>query len=147
METIGQRIKYLRDSFKLSQQQVAEKTGISRGNISNYEKDRVSPAADTIIAICAYFHVSADWLLTGKETVTEDPGTRESLAGNTADVIDLSGELDKKAVYMKTTEEEERLVLMYREFSREDKDFTLNMIQFKYEQTQRDEKKKQPSSS
>lgn len=147
METIGQRIKYLRDSLKQSQQQIAEKTGISRGNISNYEKDRVSPAADTIVALCAYFHVSADWLLTGKETVSGDSATRENYTLGGKDVFHLSEEFEKKAVYMKTTEEEERLILMYRDFSREDKDFILNMIQFKHEQAKRDEKKKHPSSS
>lgn len=38
MDTIGKRIKYLRDELNISQQEIAGITGISRGNISNYER-------------------------------------------------------------------------------------------------------------
>ncbi|MDT3427836.1 transcriptional regulator with XRE-family HTH domain [Paenibacillus forsythiae] len=146
METIGQRLKYLRETLKLSQQHVADKTGISRGNISNYEKDRVSPAADTLIAFCSFFAVSADWLLTGQEHIPKDEGKPEASPAPEADVIHL-GEEFKKAVYMKNSEEEERLILMYRDFSREDKEFIMNMVHFKHEQLMKVEKKNLPSSS
>lgn len=38
MNTIGERLKYLRKLNNLTQKQVAEKTGVQRGNISHYEK-------------------------------------------------------------------------------------------------------------
>ncbi|QWU16886.1 Helix-turn-helix domain-containing protein [Paenibacillus sophorae] len=146
METIGQRLKYLRETLDLSQQQVANETGVSRGNISNYEKDRVSPAADTIIALCSFFDVSADWLLTGQEHVPEDAGRADISAIQDPGVINL-GEEFKKALYMNATKEEEQLILMYRDFSREDKDFIMNMVLFKHEQLKKVEKKSLPSSS
>lgn len=64
--TIGERIRFLRQTIhKVTQQELANATGISRGNLSNYEKDRFKPASDAILAIATYFSVSTDWLLTG----------------------------------------------------------------------------------
>ncbi len=68
--TIGERIRFLRQVIhKVTQQELADATGISRGNLSNYEKDRFKPASDAILAISNYFNVSTDWLLTGKESL------------------------------------------------------------------------------
>ena len=68
--TIGERIRFLRQVIrKITQQELADATGISRGNLSNYEKDRFKPASDAILAISNYFNVSTDWLLTGKESL------------------------------------------------------------------------------
>ncbi len=68
--TIGERIRFLRQVIhKVTQQELADATGISRGNLSNYEKDRFKPASDAILAIANYFNVSTDWLLTGKESL------------------------------------------------------------------------------
>lgn len=64
--TIGDRIRFLRQAIrKITQQELADATGISRGNLSSYEQDRFKPASDAIIAIASYLNVSTDWLLTG----------------------------------------------------------------------------------
>ncbi|BCV25180.1 MAG TPA: helix-turn-helix domain-containing protein [Firmicutes bacterium] len=65
METIGQRLRALRLRLGLSQYQVATATGITRGNICNYELDKFAPTAETLIRLAAFFGVSIDWLLTG----------------------------------------------------------------------------------
>lgn len=123
MNTIGKRIKYLRDNANLSQQEVADRAGISRGNISNYEKDRVSPAADTITALCTFFEVSSDWLLTGKER-----GKKE------ANVESFIAALEGESVYAKVSDEEMHIIYMLRDFSAEDNEFIKNMIRFKHSQ-------------
>lgn len=71
MDNIGDRIRYLRELYNLTQQQFSDKSGVQRGNMSRYEKNQVKPSADAIIAICQHFGVSADWLLTGKEPTTK----------------------------------------------------------------------------
>lgn len=71
METIGKRLRYLRDKHKLTQEKMAELIGKKKGNISNYESDNYEPSAQTIIAICKIFNVSADWLLFGEERVSK----------------------------------------------------------------------------
>lgn len=67
MRTIGERIKALRKRENLSGQELAEIIGKSKGNISGYENGKFEPSAQTITALCRYFHISADWLLFGDE--------------------------------------------------------------------------------
>ncbi|MEF2965638.1 helix-turn-helix domain-containing protein [Paenibacillus sp. M1] len=68
METIGERIKYLRKREGLKSEELAEKIGLKKGSISSYENDRYDPSAKTIVSICQEFSISADWLLMGKES-------------------------------------------------------------------------------
>lgn len=67
METIGDRIRYLRNQHGLSQEKVADSIGKTKSNVSGYENDKFEPSAQTIIALCRLFNVSSDWLLFGKE--------------------------------------------------------------------------------
>lgn len=71
MNTIGKRVLYLRKKNNLTQKQLADCTGLQRGNISHYEKDKIKPAAEAIIALAGYFNVSTDWLLTGEKKFGE----------------------------------------------------------------------------
>ena len=63
--TVNERLKELRKELKLTQQEFANKIGISRGNIGAYEvgKNKISDAV--ISLICTKFHVNEDWLRTG----------------------------------------------------------------------------------
>lgn len=65
---IYERIQYLRKSHNLSQEQLADRLGVSRQAVSKWESRQSLPDIDKIIAISRYFSVSCDWLLTGKET-------------------------------------------------------------------------------
>ncbi len=67
MNTIGERIKHLRKRKDITQKELSDATKINRGNLSNYEKNKVLPAANTIISLSNYFEVSCDWLLKGYE--------------------------------------------------------------------------------
>ena len=69
MDTIGKRIKHLRDEKKLSQQAFAEKASISKGAIGKYENDQQVPGSSIIVAIGDAFDVEYRWLLTGKGPV------------------------------------------------------------------------------
>lgn len=71
MDTIGQRIKYLRNLKKLTQPELAEATGISKGNVSDLENDKVAPSAKALIALSNFLNVSTDWLLTGKDNANK----------------------------------------------------------------------------
>ncbi len=77
MNNISERLQYLRESHNLKQQDVADSTGIARGNISKYENGVVNPSAETLIAYSKYFNVSTDWILTG-----EGKGPRDLAEGN-----------------------------------------------------------------
>lgn len=60
------RIKLLRQSLKMTQQEFADKLHIKRGAIANYEVGRNIPADSVIALICREFDVSESWLRTGE---------------------------------------------------------------------------------
>ncbi len=66
--TLGERLHNLRKYKRLSLQELAAVTGISRSNLNRYERDMSRPTAEYIKELCAYYRVSADYLLFGKET-------------------------------------------------------------------------------
>ncbi len=59
------RIKKLRTELKLTQQGFADRLGIKRGGVSNYEIGRNVPADSVISLICREFNVSEEWLRNG----------------------------------------------------------------------------------
>lgn len=59
------RIKKLRKELDLTQQEFANKIGIKRGGVANYEIGRNSPADSVISLICREFNVNEDWLRNG----------------------------------------------------------------------------------
>ena len=61
--TIGQKITLLRNSFDLSQEQLADKVNVSRQSVSKWEMDQALPQIDKILQLCSIFGVTADELL------------------------------------------------------------------------------------
>ena len=61
-----ERLKKLRKALDLTQQQFADRIGISRGNIATYETRDGSPGNSVINLICREFNVSEAWLRTGE---------------------------------------------------------------------------------
>ncbi|GAA0313565.1 helix-turn-helix transcriptional regulator [Bacillus carboniphilus] len=61
------RLKKLRLSHKLTQQDMADYLGISRQGYAKYEKEESQPDFDTLKKLSSKFDVSIDYLLTGNE--------------------------------------------------------------------------------
>ncbi|MCM0757380.1 helix-turn-helix transcriptional regulator [Sporomusa sphaeroides DSM 2875] len=59
------RLKYLRSHYKLTQAEFAKAIGLSQGNVSDMERRKFHPSIDTVISVCRYFSISADWILLG----------------------------------------------------------------------------------
>ncbi len=59
--TIGQQLKALRKSQKMTQQFVSDKVGITRATLSNYEIDRRTPDLKTLQKLAACFGVGLDY--------------------------------------------------------------------------------------
>lgn len=66
MDTIGKRIKHLRDQKKLSMAELEDAIGASRGSVNQWEKDKSIPGGKLIISLSNYFGVSTDYLLKGE---------------------------------------------------------------------------------
>ena len=66
-----ERIKTIRKHFNLTQQDLADKLGVKRGAIANYEIGRNDPVDAVISLICREFHVNEHWLRTGEGEMLE----------------------------------------------------------------------------
>lgn len=62
---MNDRIKKVRTALGLSQQEFADRIGIKRGAVANYEVGRNEPIDAVISLICREFNVSERWLRTG----------------------------------------------------------------------------------
>lgn len=69
MASFGERLKSLRESNGLTQDELAEKVGVTKQAISQYERGVRRPDFDTLSALCDLFNVSTDFLL-GKSDYT-----------------------------------------------------------------------------
>ena len=63
MATIGERIKLLRKSAKMTQDEFGSKFGIVKSTVSLYENGKSTPNDEIKKKICEYFSVSMDYLL------------------------------------------------------------------------------------
>lgn len=60
---IGLRMKTARESKKLTQEELAELTGLTNNYISNIERTRSKPSIETLIKICNALEVAPDYIL------------------------------------------------------------------------------------
>ena len=63
---MNERLKKLRKTLELTQQEFANKIGIARGNIGAYEVGKNAPSDAVISLICKQFNVDENWLRTGE---------------------------------------------------------------------------------
>lgn len=61
--TLGNKIMTLRAAARISQEELAEKLGVSRQSVSKWEMDQSVPMLDKVLMICELFSVSCDTLL------------------------------------------------------------------------------------
>lgn len=69
---LGDNIKKFRKDFGISQEELAEKLGVTKQNIASWESNETQPSLDSIIAISKMFNVSTDMLLVENESVIAD---------------------------------------------------------------------------
>lgn len=69
---INSNIKELRLKHHLTQEEFAEKIGISLQGVSNIERNRYQPTAETVDRICSAFEITPAQLLIAPVKSTED---------------------------------------------------------------------------
>lgn len=60
---LGKRLRQLRKTKKLTQKQVAERVGVTRTVLSQYENDHTAPSLEVLVKLANQFGVSTDYLL------------------------------------------------------------------------------------
>ncbi len=81
---IADRIQFLRKSKGVSQEELAEKIGVSRQAVSKWESEQSTPELENIIIMSDFFGVTTDYILKGIETEPKDNKEQQGrkLAGN-----------------------------------------------------------------
>lgn len=69
---MNERLKELRKAIGLTQQEFADRIGIKRGAVANYEIGRNDPIDAVISLICREFNVNETWLRTGEGEMFEE---------------------------------------------------------------------------
>lgn len=106
------RIRMLRKELELTQQEFADKLGIKRTTIANYELGRNEPVDSVISLICDRFHVNERWLRAGEGEMfielSEDDELQQLIDES---MRDDSGEFKRRlaAAILKLTPEQIRI--------------------------------------
>ena len=69
---IADRIQNLRKVKGISQEELADKVGVTRQAVSKWESEQSTPDVEKIIIMSDYFEVTTDYLLKGIEPKTEE---------------------------------------------------------------------------
>ena len=62
LKEVAERLRFLRESVKLSQVKMAEIVGVKQSSLNRYELNQASPTFETITRYADYFDVSLDYI-------------------------------------------------------------------------------------
>lgn len=79
LKDMGQRILVRRKALRMTQEEMAEKLGVSTQMISNLELGKKAIRPDNLAKVCALLGLSADYILTGASTQTAVDAVAEKL--------------------------------------------------------------------
>ena len=89
---MNERIKKLRKSLGLTQQEFSDRIKVKRNTVATYEMGRSMPSDAAISLICREFNVNETWLRTGEGDMFKPVNRDQEIADFMADI--LKGEPD-----------------------------------------------------
>lgn len=110
MGTINERIRDLRKSLGLTQQEFSSRLGISRNTVATYEVGPSSPSESALTLICKTWNVNPEWLRAGEgemylsspmdalEEFVRDNGLSKEEAVFLRDFVSLPPDMRKAAI-------------------------------------------------
>lgn len=116
------RLRELRNSRKLSQQELADLLGISKSSINMYERGEREPGLDALEAMADFFNVDMDYLMgkTSEIKTFDDKFDIEKLSNESQAYDIISGCFGKQAA---------ELIHLYDSFNEEGKEKLLDTAQ------------------
>lgn len=103
---IANRLVNLRKEMGLSQEQLAEKIGVSRQAVSKWERSEASPDTDNIILLARLYNISLDELLRTEDDIPQTEGAAEEKANDVSEEPEASGFEQAEAETAEETAEE-----------------------------------------
>lgn len=92
----GERLKDLRKSNGLTQQQLADRLGVAKSVVSYYESGDRFPSYDVLIKIAQRFHVTTDYMLgIERKRVIDVSGLSEKEIATIIGVVNLIQDKNK----------------------------------------------------
>ncbi len=92
MNTLGERLNYVRKKNGYTQDSLAKTIGVSRGVIFNLEKNKTEPQAIVINAICQTLKINKNWLING---IGDMENNSKQSAKILAELYDVAKELSE----------------------------------------------------
>ena len=93
LKEMGQRIMVRRKSLRMTQEELAEKLGVSTQMISNLELGKKAIRPENLVKVCSVLELSADLILTGTNTKTAVDAVAEKLIQLTAEELQMVSEM------------------------------------------------------
>lgn len=84
---MNERLKELRKSLRLTQQEFAERIGSAQNTITGYETGRRIPSNQVITLVCREFDVNETWLRTGEGEMFIKKTRDDEIADFVADIM------------------------------------------------------------
>ena len=109
---MNERLKFLRETLGLSQDDFGKRIGSARNTIANYEIGRRSPSNTVVKAICREFRVNYFWLTEGVGDIFV--GTPQSVVDELAEDYNLD-DIDKRIIekYLEMGPEQRKVLKDY----------------------------------
>ena len=92
------RIKQIRKSYDLTQQEFAARLGTPRSNIANYEKGTRNPSDGIITYMCKEFGINEDWLRTGEGPMKRSTSREDEIEAMVTNALNGNANLTKAVV-------------------------------------------------
>ena len=93
LKEMGQRIMVRRKALRMTQEEMAEKLGVSTQMISNLELGKKAIRPDNLAKVCELLGLSADFVLTGTNTKTAVDTVAEKLTQLTAEELQMVSDM------------------------------------------------------
>lgn len=107
------RIALVRKNAGLSQQEMAERLGLSRNFISLMENGNRIPSDRTITDICRIFDIQEDWLRYGLEPMRAAKSREEEIAELVGTALEGSSEFKKAVIKMICSRSDKELEVLH----------------------------------
>ena len=93
LKEMGQRIMVRRKSLRMTQEELAEKLGVSAQMISNLELGKKAIRPENLAKVCEVLSLSADFVLTGTNTKTAVDAVAAKLTQLTAEELQMVSDM------------------------------------------------------
>ena len=93
LKEMGQRIMVRRKSLRMTQEELADKLGVSAQMISNLELGKKAIRPENLAKVCEVLSLSADFVLTGTNTKTAVDAVAAKLTQLTAEELQMVSDM------------------------------------------------------